>query len=230
MEILLWELRGTGGDGSSYSQTTGAGDTYNSTTLGGSEGTGLSMDGNTPDGSSALKTSGMEYENGEESIGMEQPLYDAQSYADMPDVPETLNEPEGLYNNDLVQGSSPYEFEENNAESADTGETETIQKSSDADNAAPLTEQESVGDGSFDAVQKPIGNESSYEYGINATDEEKNAASAWQNEAGYSAHPLNRSLRRVVIILHQESPEMAKAGNFYFQNRVRKSMERRCSL
>ena len=205
---------GTGGDGSSYSQTTGAGDTYNSTTLDGSEGTGLSMDGNTPDGSSALKTSGMEYENGEESIGMEQPLYDAQSYADMPDVPETLNEPEGLYNNDLVQGSSPYEFEENNAESADTGETETIQKSSDADNAAPLTEQESVGDGSFDAVQKPIGNESSYEYGINATDEEKNAASAWQNEAGYSAHPLNRESAESGDYIASRVSRDGKSGEF----------------
>lgn len=204
---------GTGGDGSSYSQTTGAGDTYNSTTLGGSEGTGLSMDGNTPDGGS-LKTSGMEYENGEESIGMEQPLYDAQSSADMPDVPETLNEPEGLYNNDLVQGSSPYEYEENNAESVDSGETETIQKSSDSDNAVPLAEQGSVGDGSFDAVQKPIGNESSYEYGVGATDEEKNAAAAWQNEAGYSAHPLNRESAESGDYIASRVSRDGKSGEF----------------
>lgn len=204
---------GTGGDSSSYSQTTGAGDTYNSTTLGGSEGTGLSMDGNTSDGGS-LKTSGMEYENGEESIGMEQPLYDAQSSADMPDVPETLNEPEGLYNNDLVQGSSPYEYEENNAESVDSGETETIQKSSDADNAVPLAEQGSVGDGSFDAVQKPIGNESSYEYGVSATDEEKNAAAAWQNEAGYSAHPLNRESAESGDYIASRVSRDGKSGEF----------------
>lgn len=204
---------GIGGDSSSYSQTTGAGDTYNSTTFGGSEGTGLSMDGNTPDGGS-LKTSGMEYENGEESIGMEQPLYDAQSSADMPDVPETLNEPEGLYNNDLVQGSSPYEYEENNAESVDTGETETIQKSSDADNAVPLAEQGSIGDGSFDAAQKPIGNESSYEYGVSATDEEKNAAAAWQNEAGYSAHPLNRESAESGDYIASRVSRDGKSGEF----------------
>lgn len=206
---------GTGGDGSSYSQATSAGDTYNSTTLGGSEGAGLSMDGNTSDGGSVLKTSGMEYENGEENIGMEQPLYDAQSSADMPDVPETLNESAGLYNNDLVQGSS-YVFEENNAESAGIGdkEPEAIQKSSDANNAVPLAEQGSVGDGSFDAVQKPIGNESSYEYGVSATDEEKKAAAAWQNEAGYGAHPLNRQSAESGDYIASRVSRDGKSGEF----------------